>query len=187
MPPSSLNMTKGIFAFSLIAIGSTLCISESLSTSKLTSFAFASPVRASPALHIEKKQSCHLSGLYLARCSRTTLAANKSEIDSTSREDEPPDELTMSSSPNFEVIDPILILPSLTLVGLALLASMVIYTNLSGPSSGLDVDLYMAIDGTLNGNSVGGGPSQEESIFALPSLSPAEQLVGALFGPLTPQ
>ena len=47
--------------------------------------------------------------------------------------------------------------------------------------SGIDVDLYMAIDDTLQQPQRNGGDF--DSIVALPSLSPAEKLVGALFGP----
>jgi len=44
---------------------------------------------------------------------------------------------------------------------------------------GFDIDSYMALKGMLDASDV---PSMDE-IRELPPLSPAEQLVGALFGP----
>ncbi len=94
-----------------------------------------------------------------------------------------------------EVIDPILILPVATLVSISLLLCFVLYTKLTNPVTDFDIDFYMALDDvqkstTTGGNGggmmmsggdyVGGGA---DTIVGLPKLSPAEQLVGALFGP----
>lgn len=47
------------------------------------------------------------------------------------------------------------------------------------PTSGFDVDMFMALKGILDG----GRTMDFEDIVELPPLSPAEQLVGAIFGP----
>jgi hypothetical protein len=45
-----------------------------------------------------------------------------------------------------------------------------------------DIDMFMALKGILDGNDPSGVYS-EDQILELPPLSPAEQLVGAIFGP----
>ena len=169
-----------------------------LSSRPLRSEAFSinSQLKRLPVLIFPNRATTFLIESNRKPCSRFTWNAltrlasepgSTNETESSSQEINSSEPLKETSS-NEEILDPIFILPSLTLVGLALLAAMVIFTNLSRPNSGLDVDLYMAIDGTLNSNSMGGGMgSQDESIIALPSLSPAEKLVGALFGPPTPR
>ena len=179
-------MTKANFALFLFATSSAPIGSESFSShSKLALLSSPSPTfptRPTTFRSIGRKPKRTLPCSRGTWSSQTALASeppSNTESESLSQEDDSSSQTT-TSSPNSDMFDPILILPSLTLVGLALLVSMVVYTNISRPNSGLDVDLYMAIDGTLKANS-------DESIFALPPLSPAEQLVGALFGPPAPQ
>lgn len=86
-----------------------------------------------------------------------------------------------------EIIDPIMILPIVTLVAIALLGMGVLYTKLTNPVVDFDVDFYMAIDSvkdsTAGLNSGGMDALDTDTIVGLPPLSPAEKLVGALFGP----
>ena len=96
------------------------------------------------------------------------------------------EDLTPIPESNSEPLDPIYILPLAAVIGVLLLATMVVYIQSTRPMSGIDVDLYMAIDDTLSRRN-GGTMGDPESIVALPTLSPAEQLVGALFGPPSPR
>jgi len=76
-------------------------------------------------------------------------------------------------------LDPILILPITTAISCVLLVAGVLYYKANNPTVDFDLDFYMALDGV-----VGASPeSRSEVIIGLPPLSPAEQLVGALFGP----
>ncbi len=105
-----------------------------------------------------------------------------------------------STSANDDIVeeqfDPIYILPIITttLIGIGLV--YLLYVQSTNPSTGIDIDFYMALDGTLNNNNnnMSNGSIQDggtssmnnadfESILALPPLSPAEKIVGALFGP----
>lgn len=58
--------------------------------------------------------------------------------------------------------------------------------SLMNPLVDFDVDLYLSINSALNGGGVGGvadGVGGGGEIVELPALSPAEQIVGAFFGP----
>lgn len=65
--------------------------------------------------------------------------------------------------------------------------------DVNSPTDGFDVDMFMALKGMLDNSSVGSDSSNSDmsmltdenyrSIVELPALSPAEQLVGAVFGP----
>ena len=78
-------------------------------------------------------------------------------------------------------VDPIIILPYITLACIAALIAGVFYAKANNPNTYFDIDFYMALDGVI-GNTAATADSPE-SIVGLPPLSPAEQLVGALFGP----
>lgn len=82
-------------------------------------------------------------------------------------------------------VDPIYILPSITTTfSLIFLILGLLFSSSNRnmvTTREFDVDFYMALDGTLNSNNDGG----DLTINPLPPLSPAEQLVGALFGPPT--
>ena len=81
-----------------------------------------------------------------------------------------------------EEMDPIYILPILTSVLLMSIGILYIgYIKFINPSSGIDVDFFMSLDETLNTNN--NINDEYESILALPPLTPAEKIVGALFGP----
>eukprot|EP00551_Chaetoceros_affinis_P006949 CAMPEP_0203683882 /NCGR_PEP_ID=MMETSP0090-20130426/47751_1 /ASSEMBLY_ACC=CAM_ASM_001088 /TAXON_ID=426623 /ORGANISM="Chaetoceros affinis, Strain CCMP159" /LENGTH=211 /DNA_ID=CAMNT_0050553039 /DNA_START=423 /DNA_END=1058 /DNA_ORIENTATION=+ len=100
-----------------------------------------------------------------------------------------------------ELIDPIYILPIATTITIIIGICSLLYIKLTNPMTTFDIDFYMALDDTLknanssgmNGNggsiggSIGGGgvgaDEYVESIVGLPPLSPAEKIVGALFGP----
>ena len=70
-----------------------------------------------------------------------------------------------------------------------------LYSLSTNPSVDFDVDLYLSINRALNSGSVGGGMMGSGGvggdgivgaggeIVELPALSPAEQIVGAFFGP----
>lgn len=79
-------------------------------------------------------------------------------------------------------IDPVIILPSITIACIAILILWVLNAKLSNPNAYFDVDFYMALDGII-GNPGSDTVDSPESIVGLPPLSPAEQLVGAIFGP----
>merc|ERR1740139_352613 len=72
--------------------------------------------------------------------------------------------------------DPILILPVSTIISCIFLFVGLLFYKSTNPTVEFDVDFYMALNGALRS-------STSESIVGLPPLSPAEQLVGALFGP----
>ena len=94
--------------------------------------------------------------------------------------------LKMSNGDNEEGMDPIKILPIATLTTIGLLALGVLYTKMTNPVTDFDIDFYMAVDGVrdLNVNANGGMDALDaDTIVGLPQLSPAEKLVGALFGP----
>ena len=79
------------------------------------------------------------------------------------------------------MIDPIIILPLATISAIALLGLGVLYTKVTNPVVDFDVDFYMALDGVRD---IGGADALDAgTISGFPKLSPAEQLVGALFGP----
>lgn len=76
-------------------------------------------------------------------------------------------------------LDPIYILPITTAISCILLVAGVLCYKVTNPTVDFDLDFYMALDGVI-----GASPdSRSEMIVGLPPLSPAEQLVGALFGP----
>ena len=76
-------------------------------------------------------------------------------------------------------LDSILILPVATLSMCAAILVGALYAFSTNPNAGFDVDLYMALDGSLRDPP----GSDTEAIVALPSLSSAETIVGAFFGP----
>jgi hypothetical protein len=79
------------------------------------------------------------------------------------------------------MIDPIIILPLATISAIVLLGLGVLYTKVTNPVVDFDVDFYMALDGVRD---IGGADALDAgTISGFPKLSPAEQLVGALFGP----
>jgi len=80
-------------------------------------------------------------------------------------------------------LDPIMILPIATISTIGLLIIGVIYTKMTNPIVDFDVDFYMALDGVRGNYSSGGDALDSDTIVGLPKYSPAEQLVGALFGP----
>lgn len=86
-----------------------------------------------------------------------------------------------------EFMDPIMILPIATISTIVLLVLGVAYTFMTNPVMEFDIDFFMALDGVRDstaGLSTGGMDSLDaNTIVGLPKLSPAEQLVGALFGP----
>jgi hypothetical protein len=59
------------------------------------------------------------------------------------------------------------------------------FRDTNNPTDGFDIDMFMALKGMLDSSSNGGSMMADdyETILQLPSLSPAEQLVGAIFGP----
>jgi hypothetical protein len=71
---------------------------------------------------------------------------------------------------------------TLPLVGLlALWPLLALFRDTNDPTSGFDIDMFMALKGIMdNGNAA---LDYDGEIFQLPPLSPAEQLVGAIFGP----
>lgn len=85
---------------------------------------------------------------------------------------------------NDTFIDPILILPLATTSAIILLGLGVLYTKATNPTMDFDIDFYMALDGVREfGSSSTDSLLDPDTISAYPKLSPAEQLVGALFGP----
>ena len=74
---------------------------------------------------------------------------------------------------------------ALPLVGLvAFWPFLAFFRDTNDPTSGFDIDMFMALKGILetnNSNDVAG--MSEASILELPPLSPAERLVDAIFGP----
>ena len=50
----------------------------------------------------------------------------------------------------------------------------------TSPIDGFDIDMFMALKGIIDTTPMDGS---DPTIVELPSLSPAEQLVGAIFGP----
>jgi hypothetical protein len=68
--------------------------------------------------------------------------------------------------------------PAVVIVAFWPLLALLRDTN--DPTSGFDVDMFMALQGILDGGNVA---TMDGGIMELPPLSPAEQLVGAIFGP----
>jgi len=50
----------------------------------------------------------------------------------------------------------------------------------SNPIDGFDIDMFMALKGIIDTTPM---PDMDPTVMELPSLSPAEQLVGSIFGP----
>jgi hypothetical protein len=76
--------------------------------------------------------------------------------------------------------------PSFVPVGVAAVAFVAFWPLLAllrvnGPTTGFDIDMFMALKGILDTSPDMG----VDEIYELPALSPAEQLVGAIFGPPT--
>ena len=76
--------------------------------------------------------------------------------------------------------------PSIVTVGVAAVAFVAFWPLLAllrvnGPTAGFDIDMFMALKGILDTSPDMG----LDEIYELPTLSPAEQLVGAIFGPPT--
>jgi len=88
------------------------------------------------------------------------------------------------TSDDDDFIDPLLILPLATASAVLLLFLGVMYVEVTNPAMRFDVDLYMALDSVRElGDANGADPLEAQTILAYPKLSPAEQLVGALFRP----
>jgi hypothetical protein len=76
--------------------------------------------------------------------------------------------------------------PSFVSVGVAAVAFVAFWPLLAllrvnGPTTGFDIDMFMSLKGILDTSPDMGA----NEIYELPPLSPAEQLVGAFFGPPT--
>jgi hypothetical protein len=74
--------------------------------------------------------------------------------------------------------------PSFVSIGVAAVAFVAFWPLLAllrvnGPTAGFDIDMFMALKGILDTSPDMG----VDEIYELPALSPAEQLVGAIFGP----
>ena len=84
-----------------------------------------------------------------------------------------------------EILDPIYILPITTTTIIIIGICLILYNINTNPTTTFDIDFYMALDGTMNtnGGAGGAGNNGQEAIIGLPQLSPAEKIVGALFGP----
>mmetsp|Transcript_21493 Transcript_21493/g.24702 ORF Transcript_21493/g.24702 Transcript_21493/m.24702 type:complete len:163 (-) Transcript_21493:69-557(-) len=70
--------------------------------------------------------------------------------------------------------------PSLEQAGITLLSilvAIIFVTTSNNPMADFDVDFFMALDRVIQ------APVPADDIIAFPRLSPAEELVGALFGP----
>ena len=71
----------------------------------------------------------------------------------------------------------------------ATLGVATLYSLSTNPLVDFDVDLYLSINRALNSGSIIGGEGAADGmlgggeIVELPALSPAEQIVGAFFGP----
>lgn len=74
-------------------------------------------------------------------------------------------------------------LPAVLLLSLWPLIAL--FRDTSNPTAGFDVDMFMAIKGILESNNSSDSMDlmMRDGIVELPPLSPAEQLVGAIFGP----
>ncbi|CAJ1954727.1 unnamed protein product [Cylindrotheca closterium] len=66
--------------------------------------------------------------------------------------------------------------------------------DVNNPTDGFDVDMFMTLKGMIDGSNSNGNVDMSmltdenyQSIVQLPALSPAEQLVGAFFGPPPPR
>ena len=72
---------------------------------------------------------------------------------------------------------------ALPIVGiLALWPLLAVVWDANDPTNGFDIDMFMALKGILDPASTP-GVEDLDGILELPPLSPAEQLVGAIFGP----
>jgi hypothetical protein len=76
--------------------------------------------------------------------------------------------------------------PSFVPIGVAAVAFVAFWPLLAllrvnGPTTGFDIDMFMALKGILDTSP----DMRADEIYELPPLSPAEQLVGAIFGPPT--
>eukprot|EP00980_Cylindrotheca_fusiformis_P021706 scaffold8535_cov132-Cylindrotheca_fusiformis.AAC.14 len=59
------------------------------------------------------------------------------------------------------------------------------FRDTNSPTDGFDIDMFIALKGMLDGG-IGGESvtfDNAEAVIELPALSPAERLVGAIFGP----
>ena len=71
---------------------------------------------------------------------------------------------------------------------LALWPLLALLRDTNSPTDGFDVDMFMALKGMLGsgGNDMTTAVTDDyygDTIIELPTLSPAEQMVGAIFGP----
>jgi hypothetical protein len=64
---------------------------------------------------------------------------------------------------------------------LALWPLLALFRDTNDPTSGFDIDMFMALKGIMDSGNA--ALQYDGEIFELPPLSPAEQLVGAIFGP----
>ena len=66
---------------------------------------------------------------------------------------------------------------------LSLWPLIALFRDTGNPTSGFDIDMFMALKGILDSNTDSVMMTDAPEIIELPALSPAEQLVGAIFGP----
>lgn len=97
-----------------------------------------------------------------------------------------PTALTMSEGHDDDDRNPPFLISAVIVT--AILASwplLSFFRDTNNPTDGFDIDMFMALKGMLdNTNSVGTMAIDDvQSIVEIPVLSPAEQLVGAIFGP----
>lgn len=137
-------------------------------------------------------QSFHQRKIILAKVPKSAMYATKNDenIGKDSSENEIKininDDCNGRKRAHKEIIDPIYILPIITISMISAGLFIFLYEKFSDPmSNSFDVDFYMALEGTLSDVKSTSGESTE-SIISLPPLTPAEKIVGAFFfGPPT--
>jgi hypothetical protein len=67
-----------------------------------------------------------------------------------------------------------------TILFVAFWPLLALLRSTTSPIDGFDIDMFMALKGIIDTSPMG---DTDPTIMELPSLSPAEQLVGAIFGP----
>jgi len=114
--------------------------------------------------------------LFLTKKSIDKLEVEEEESDESSKNDS----IVNQKVKFFSDLDPIVILPITTAFTILLLGLGVLYIQFTNPIVDFDVDFYMALDSVRG---AGGDALNVDTVMGLPKLSPAEQLVGVLFGP----
>lgn len=76
---------------------------------------------------------------------------------------------------------PFLVVAIPTVALLSLWPLLAFFCDTNEPTSGFDIDMFMALKGILSSNN--DFVVNDDGIVELPPLSPAEQLVGTIFGP----